>query len=374
MRFGAIAGLETAADVASFAVAIALALAGKGYWALVAQRLVSPALLFAGSWMVCRWRPARPAPAEGIRELLRFGGSVTASGLALALARSVDQILIGWLWGPAILGLYERTTRLVLLPVNTINAPVYAAGMPALSRLVDRPERYRSMFRQIMQKLALLTMPVFAITAVLADWLVLILFGPAWVQAIPLVALFSISAAYLPVLMAASLLYMTQGRSGEMLRASLIDAAVCIVAILAGLPWGVTGVAAAIAVAGLLAGDAPRSGIDGQHRDSHRAGSLRRGHGQYRRVGGALRRAGGRGGTDGGWRAVAGSLRFGRHRACRARLAGDPKRDRAAVHDGPVEGAGPVVQLGADDRAALMRRRRASLTAVYPAACGGPYP
>jgi PST family polysaccharide transporter len=252
MRFGAIAGLETAADVASFAVAIALALAGKGYWALVAQRLVSPALLLAGSWMVCRWRPARPAPAEGIRELLRFGGSVTASGLALALARSVDQILIGWLWGPAILGLYERTTRLVLLPVNTINAPVYAAGMPALSRLVDRPERYRSMFRQIMQKLALLTMPVFAIAAVLADWLVLILFGPAWVQAIPLVALFSISAAYLPVLMAASLLYMTQGRPGEMLRASLIDAAVCIVAILAGLPWGVTGVAAAIAVAGLL--------------------------------------------------------------------------------------------------------------------------
>jgi PST family polysaccharide transporter len=252
MRFGAIAGLETAADVASFAVAIALALAGKGYWALVAQRLVAPALLLAGSWMVCRWRPARPAPAEGIRELLRFGGSVTASGLALALARSVDQILIGWLWGPAILGLYERTTRLVLLPVNTINAPVYAAGMPALSRLVDRPERYRSMFRQIMQKLALLTMPVFAIAAVLADWLVLILFGPAWVQAIPLVALFSISAAYLPVLMAASLLYMTQGRSGEMLRASLIDAAVCIVAILAGLPWGVTGVAAAIAVSGLL--------------------------------------------------------------------------------------------------------------------------
>ncbi len=252
MRFGAIAGLETAADIVAFAVAIALALAGKGYWALVAQRLVSPALLLAGSWAVCRWRPARPAAAAGLRELLHFGASVTASGLALALARSVDQILIGWLWGPAVLGLYERTTRLVLLPVNTINAPVYAAGMPALSRLLDRPERYRSMFRQIMQKLALLTMPVFAMAAVLADWLVGILFGAAWAQAAPLVALFSVSAAYLPVLLALSLLYMTQGRSGEMLRASLIDAALCIVAILAGLPWGVTGVAASIAAVGLL--------------------------------------------------------------------------------------------------------------------------
>jgi hypothetical protein len=90
MRFGAIAGLETAADLASFAVAIALAMTGKGYWALVAQRLVSPALLLAGSWMVCRWRPARPAPAEGLRELLRFGGSVTASAVG-AVARQYHQ-------------------------------------------------------------------------------------------------------------------------------------------------------------------------------------------------------------------------------------------------------------------------------------------
>ncbi len=252
MRFGAIAGLETAADVAGFAVAIALALAGKGYWALVAQRLTSPALLLVGSWTVCRWRPARPAPAQGMGELLRFGASVTGSGLATALARSVDQILIGWLWGPAVLGLYERTTRLVLLPVNTINAPVYAVAMPALSRLIDRPERYRSMFRQIMQKLALLTMPVFAMAAVLADWLVRILFGPAWAEATPLVALFSVSAAYLPILLATSLLYMTQGRMSELLRATLIDAALCIASILAGLSWGVAGVAASIAIAGLL--------------------------------------------------------------------------------------------------------------------------
>ncbi|MEA2802237.1 MAG: hypothetical protein QOE49_2332 [Rhodospirillaceae bacterium] len=252
MRFSAIAGLETAADIAAFAVAIALALAGKGYWALVAQRLVAPGLLLVGSWALCRWRPARPAPAGGLLDLLRFGASVTASGLAMALARSVDQVLIGWLWGPAVLGLYERTTRLVLLPINTINAPVYAAGMPALSRLLDRPERYRSMFRQIMQKLALLTMPVFAIAAVLADWLVRILLGTAWAPAAPLVALFSVSAGYLPLLLALSLLYMTQGRSGEMLRASLIDAALCVAAILAGLPWGVTGVAASIAVVGLL--------------------------------------------------------------------------------------------------------------------------
>jgi len=104
----------------------------------------------------------------------------------------------------------------------------------------------------VMQKLGLLTMPAFALAAVTADWVVEILFGPSWRQAIPLVALFSVSATFLPVLMAVFLLYLTQARTNEMLRATLIDSAINVAAILAGLPWGVVGVAAAIAVVGVL--------------------------------------------------------------------------------------------------------------------------
>ena len=188
-----------------------------------------------------RWRPV----------LLDMGDRDFDRGLATALARSFDQIMIGWLWGPAALGLYERTTRLLLLPVNTINAPVYAAGMPALSRLVEQPERYRAMFRQIVQKLGLLTMPVFAVVALTADWMVEILFGPAWTAAVPLAALFSVSAIFLPVLLTMGLLYLTLGRTAELLQATLIDAGICLLAIGAGLPWGGVGVAAALAVAGL---------------------------------------------------------------------------------------------------------------------------
>lgn len=251
MRFGAIASIEVAADLAGFAAAIALAFAGAGLWALVVQRLVTPGVLMAGSWLVCRWRPGRPARAAGLGGLLRYGAQVTGSGLATALTRSVDQVLIGWLWGPAVLGLYERTTRLLLLPINSINAPVYAVGMPALSRLAAHPDSYRRACRQLLQKLALLTMPPFAVVCVTADWVVQILFGPAWTQAVPLVQWFAVSATYLPVVMAVALLYLTQERTGEMLRATLIDSALCLVSILLGLVSGAVGVAAAIAVVGL---------------------------------------------------------------------------------------------------------------------------
>jgi polysaccharide transporter, PST family len=252
MRFGTIAALETGADLVGFAVGIGLAAAGAGYWALIAQRLASPVLLMFGSWLACHWRPSLPKRTAGVRGLVLYGASVTGSGLAIAFSRSIDQILIGWLWGPAVLGLYERTTRLLMVPVNTINAPIYAAAMPALSRLHEQPERYRAMFGQVMQKLALLTMPSFVLAALTADWVVEILFGPSWQQAIPLVAFFSLAAASLPVLQAAGLLFLTQARTAEMLRANLIDTALCIVSILAGLPWGVVGVAASLALIGVF--------------------------------------------------------------------------------------------------------------------------
>jgi PST family polysaccharide transporter len=251
MRFGAIATMDTAADLVSFAAAIALAIAGAGYWALVVQRLLAPGLLMVAAWSICRWRPGRPARAAGVASLLGYGASVTGSQLSVAFARSLDQILIGWLWGPAVLGLYERTTRLLLVPINTINAPVYATAMPALSRLLDQPDRYRSMACQVLQKLGLLTMPVCALAAVTADWVVDILFGPSWRQATPLVALFSVSATYLPVLMAVSILFLSQARTGELLVATLIDSALVIASILIGLQWGVVGIAASLAVVGL---------------------------------------------------------------------------------------------------------------------------
>ena len=252
MRFGAIAAIETGADVAGFAVAIAVAFAGGDYWALVAQRLVYNAVGLIASWRLCRWRPARPGPAPGVRDMVRFGGSVTGCYLAVVLARSVDQVLIGWLWGPAILGVYERATKLLMLPLNSINGPVYAVAMPGLSRLVEHEQRYRALFRQMVQKLAMLTMPIFALMAVTSDWVVQIVFGSQWSAAAPIAMFFCLAATYMPVVIAVGLAYQSQDRTREMLRATFIDCALCIMAILAGLPFGAIGVAAASALVGLF--------------------------------------------------------------------------------------------------------------------------
>ncbi len=252
MRFGAVAGLETSAEMLSFVAAIVLAMAGAGYWALVAQRLVGPALIAPGCWVLCRWRPSRPAFAPGAKGLLSFGSSMAATALISLFARSVDQVAVGWFWGPVSLGFYDRATKLLISPLNQIMLPLYSIGMPALSRLSDDHERYRRGFREILEKLAMVTMPGAALIAVTADWTTAVVFGPQWSAAAPLVAWFAVIAAFQPSLDTSGLLFLTHVRAREFWRAGLIDAGLRVAAIAASLSFGATAVAATLALTGLF--------------------------------------------------------------------------------------------------------------------------
>jgi PST family polysaccharide transporter len=251
MRFGAIAILETGTDTLGFAVGVAMALFGAGYWALVMQRLVGPVLLLIGCWSLCGWRPGWPSRTGGLRDLVGFGLAVTGCNLAIAVARSVDQVLIGWLWGPAVLGLYERSVKLLLMPVTNISIPLYAVGMPTLSRLVDQPERYRTAFNRVVEHVAMMTMPAGALIVMVSDCLVVTLFGPEWRAAAPLVSFFGVAVAYQPVIAALGLVYMTQNRPRELLRFAIVDSILAVALIVTGLSFGVIGVAACYALGGL---------------------------------------------------------------------------------------------------------------------------
>ncbi len=251
MRFTATICVDIGSDLAGLTVAVGLALAGAGYWALVAQRLTMPAVALIGSWSLCRWRPSRPRPVAGARELVAFGASVTGVNLTAAIGRSIDQVLIGWAWGADVLGLYERAVKLLLTPINNLAVPLYGVGMPMLSRIAHQAERYRRAFTELFENLAMALLPGAALMALTADWIVHILFGPRWAAATPLVAWFAAAAIFLPLVQTAGLLYLSQNRAREMVRAGVIDLAFCALAVGGSVHFGAVDVAAALAVVGI---------------------------------------------------------------------------------------------------------------------------
>ncbi|HKO35429.1 MAG TPA: lipopolysaccharide biosynthesis protein [Pyrinomonadaceae bacterium] len=252
MRFAVIAVIEVSAMVIGLSAAIAAALAGARYWALVVNQIALWAVVVVGSWTACTWRPGWPSRGVGLRSMLTYGGNLTGYNFLHFFARNLDNALIGKFWGAYQLGVYSRAYQLLMMPIGQIITPLWSVAVPALSRLSDAPERYRSAYLKMLEKIAMLTMPGVVFMCATSDWLIRVLLGPQWADTGRIFMLLGIAAVTQPATSSALWLFQTQGRAKEMLRWGFIGSSIAVCSILAGLPWGAGGVALAYALSDLL--------------------------------------------------------------------------------------------------------------------------
>ena len=252
MRFYALSVIAFVSMMVGYAVGIAFAWRGAGYWSLVFSQLALLATNAVGVWIVCHWRPGRPQRNTGVRSMLSFGGNVTGYALINYISNNSSNLVVGRMFGPQPLGLFTKAAQLLSLPTEQINEPLATVSIPALSRLADAPERYRLAYLRIMEKVIMLTMPAIALMMATSDWVVRIILGPQWTASAKLVVFMGVAALFQPVMSTAGWLLVSQGRVRDMLRWSLINAPISILAVLAGMPWGVFGVAASWALSRIL--------------------------------------------------------------------------------------------------------------------------
>ena len=248
MRFTTLSVIAVASMVVGYAIGIAFAWYGFGFWSLVFSQL---GLLLTNTllvWLTCQWLPGLPRRDSGVRSMLRFGGNITGYATVNYFSRNADALLLGKFWGPSPLGLYNKSAQLVGLPTDQINEPLTSVAIPALSRLAHDPDRYRKAYFRIMEKVLMLVMPAVALLIVASDSLIMIVLGPQWSAASPILVVMGLAALVQPVIATAGWLLVTQGRGRDMLRWSLINAPVSIGGIILGLPWGVIGVALSYSV------------------------------------------------------------------------------------------------------------------------------
>lgn len=244
MRFTALSFNGISSQLLGITAAIIAAHYGLSYWSLVVYPIVTAVVSTVGFWIVCGWRPSLPSRRSGVRSMLAFGGNLTGFTVINYFARNLDNVLIGRYWGAQQLGLYARAYQLLVLPIGQINAPIANVAVPALSRLIDSPERYRQAYLRILEKTVILTMPILVFMIATSDWLVRILLGDQWADTSQLFMLLSIAGVLQPIANSTGWLFISQGRTHNMFQWGVIGSTTAVVSFLIGLPWGATGVAA----------------------------------------------------------------------------------------------------------------------------------
>ena len=252
MRFFALSAIALLSMVAGYVVGIIMAWRGAGYWSLVFSQLTLLGTSAAGMLIVCGWRPGRPRWDSGAKSMLTFGGQVTGYSVINYISKNLDNLLIGKFWGAQNLGLFSKAGQLVTLPSEQIDEPLASVAIPVLSRLEDSPERYQRVYLRMLEKVMLLTMPAITLLIVSADWVVQIVLGSQWSGATWIVFFLGIAGLFQPVLNTMGWLFLSQGRSRELLQWSVMNAPISIVSIVCGVPWGAVGVAASYSLARVL--------------------------------------------------------------------------------------------------------------------------
>src|SRR5205823_3644043 len=139
-------------------IALTIAFAGWGYWALVAGLIAQPLSTCIGAWCLCRWIPRLPRPAAKTAAVVRFAFHVYGRFTVNYFARNTDNLIVGWRFNSQALGFYKKAYDLFALPAGLLVSSLTDVAVSAMSRLNRDPAQYRRYFLTAFSALAFVGM------------------------------------------------------------------------------------------------------------------------------------------------------------------------------------------------------------------------
>ena len=252
MRFTILAWIDVASLIASTVVAFGVAKAGYGYWALVAMTVSIPFTCSIGFWLASGWVPGAPHRGIGIRSMMRFGGTLTLSGLVFYVATNFEKVLLGRFWGAEALGIYGRAYQLIRIPTDNLNSAVGDVAFSALSRIQHDPSRLKRFFLKGYSLVLAITVPSTIACGLFAHDMIIVLLGAKWKEAAGIFRVLAPMMLVFAILNPLGWLLNAMGLVGRGLKIALVIAPLMISSYIIGLPYGPRGVAFAYSAVMLL--------------------------------------------------------------------------------------------------------------------------
>jgi PST family polysaccharide transporter len=245
----------TVADFADAAVrgttGIVLALAGLGVWALVIGYLVGTVARIVAVWARVHWRPRLKPQRAHLRQLLTFGGGLSLVSLLNAFIGTFDDLVVGQVLGATALGLYVlgfRLPELLIINISNVASEVLFPAFASVSR-----DAHAAAYLTALRYTLMVGLPLAAGLCVLAEPLVLALFGDQWRETVTVTQILTIYALGVTIGIPAGTVYKATGRAGVLVRLAIFRAALLAAGVLLLVDRGIDWVAASqAAVAGLF--------------------------------------------------------------------------------------------------------------------------
>lgn len=242
MRFKAQTAVNVSALCLSSSVSIGMALFGFGVWSLIVGGLAGSLTSIAMLMQLSGWSPRLSFAWWRGRDLARYGILVTVGDLIVYLRGQASNFVLSRTVGPHALGLFNKANSMATIP-QSVTGSVYQVTFRALAKEQAKLDLSQYLYLRAITLVSVYTWPVFLALAWLALPLIRFLYGHRWTEAAgPLTWLAMLGPFIMLDILAGSVLAARNwlGREIPVQIAMLI---VVVLGTLAGLPYGLVGVA-----------------------------------------------------------------------------------------------------------------------------------
>lgn len=228
--------------------AVVAAALGLGVWSLVLQTLVTSAVGVVVLWTASTWRPRFVVSWRAARELWPTGASVIGIEFVGFLNSQSDKLIVGAALDATALGYYFFAMRIISIMIELFSTVMSSISLTTFSRLQDDRAALQTWMYRLSAVSCLVAIPAFAVLASVAQEAVPLIFGSQWADSAVLVQVLCVLGAVNAIAVFDRSALLAVGRNRLAFSLTLGQALIGIGFVIAALPFGVLGVAIAVAV------------------------------------------------------------------------------------------------------------------------------
>jgi O-antigen/teichoic acid export membrane protein len=187
--------LEVLLVVPYYGVALILARAGWGLFAIVAAILVQGAFGVVGAFAMRPWRPSLMIDRHALRPILRFGVAFQLKNVVGFASSAITPVYAGRALGQAQLGLLGWAQETAYFPLKLVEI-ISRISFPLYSRLQNDRELLASLVERSVQLCAMGTLFFVGLVLGLGPNIAVVIYTSKWLPAVPMLYVYAVSIAF----------------------------------------------------------------------------------------------------------------------------------------------------------------------------------
>ena len=219
-------------------IAIVMAFAGWGVYALVWHNIIAGLITFLWNYLS---RPIRHLTIHFMASLKKvFSYSVFQFGSSMVnyFSTNLPNLVIGKAFNEVALGFYDKAYRLTTYPLNGVSNVIISVIQPYMAKHQDDLKALFSYWFKIAKALSLIGIPITVIFFCAPEEIVGIMYGDQWGSAVPLLQLLSICIYFQMVNSVSGAFFLSAGKADLLFRSVCMSTILTVCGLVIGIAFG----------------------------------------------------------------------------------------------------------------------------------------